>query len=127
VVDTDNLADPVLDMLARHVLLVQIRGTEAHADELARRFEKAPKPMYYPENFLRDVWADYLAETGTAEDRVDPDRFMAWGFRRLLAHRLPRYDAIAERWGVMVEAAEIEALQSPVDFDALIAEAIRRR
>jgi hypothetical protein len=127
VVDTDDPADPVLDMLARHVLLVQIRGTEAHADELARRFVKAPKPMYYPENFLRDVWADYLAETGTAEDRVDPDRFMAWGFRRLLAHRLPRYDAIAERWGVTVEAAEIEALQSPADFDALIAEAIRRR
>jgi hypothetical protein len=127
VVDTDDPADPVLDMLARHVLLVQIRGTEAHADELARRFEKAPKPMYYPEDFLRNVWADYLAETGTAEDRVDPDRFMAWGFRRLLAHRLPRYDAIAERWGVTVEAAEIEALQSPADFDALIAEAIRRR
>jgi hypothetical protein len=52
---------------------------------------------------------------------------MAWGFRRLLAHRLPRYDAIAERWGVTVEAAEIEALRTPRDFDALIARAIGRR
>jgi len=127
VVDTADPADPVLEMLARHVLLVQIRGTAAAADELARRFEKAPKPMYYPEDFLRDVWADYLAETGTTGDSVDPDRFMAWGFRRLLAHRLPRYDAIAERWGVTVEATEIEALHTPADFDALIAEAIRRR
>jgi hypothetical protein len=127
VVDTGDPDDPVLAMLARHVLLVQIRGTEAAADELARRFEKAPKPMYYPEDFLRDVWAGYLAETGATEDRVDPDRFMAWGFRRLLAHRLPRYDAIAERWGVTVEAAEIEALRTPRDFDALIARAIGRR
>jgi hypothetical protein len=127
VVDTGDPDDPVLAMLARHVLLVQIRGTEAAADELARRFEKAPKPMYYPEDFLRDVWAGYLAETGATEDRVDPDRFMAWGFRRLLAHRLPRYDAIAERWGVTVEAAEIEALRTPGDFDALIARAIGRR
>ena len=119
--------DPVLELLARHVLLVQIRGTEADADELARRFETAPKPMYYPEPFLRGVWADYLAETGATEDRVDPDRFMAWGFRRLLAHRLPRYDAIAARWGVTVAAAGIAALRSPADFDALIAEAIRRR
>jgi hypothetical protein len=31
------------------------------------------------------------------------------------------------RWGVSFEAAEIAALQSPADFDALIAEAIRRR
>ncbi len=127
VADPDDDADPVLERLTRHVLLVQIRGTEVQADELARRFEKAPKPMYYPEPFLRDVWADYLAETGTAEDKVEPDHFMAWGFRRLLAHRIPHYDALGARWGVTVAAAEIEGLRSPADFDALIAEAIRRR
>jgi hypothetical protein len=127
VVDPGDDADPVLGLLARNVLLVQIRGTAAQADELARRFEKAPKPMYYPEAFLRQAWGDYMAETGLAEDRVDPDAFMAWGFRRLLAYRLPRYDAIGARWGVVVEAAEIEALCSPEDFDALIAGAIGRR
>jgi hypothetical protein len=102
--DPDDPDDPVLEMLAGNVLLVQIRGTEAQADELARRFEGAPKPMYYPEAFLREVWADYLAETGTAADKVDPDdlaetgtaadkvdpdAFIVWGFRRLLAHRIP--------------------------------------
>jgi hypothetical protein len=127
VADPDDPDDPVLGLLVQNVLLVQIRGTEVQADELARRFEKAPKPMYYPEPFLRDVWADYLAETGAAGEKVDPDQFMAWGFRRLLAHRLPRYDAIGTGWGVTVEAAEIEALRSPADFDGLIAEAIRRR
>jgi hypothetical protein len=127
VVDPDDPADPVLTELARHVLLVQIRGTAELADELARRFEKAPKPMYYPEDFLRSVWADYLHETGVAEASVDPDHFMAWGFRRLLAHRIPRYDVIGTRWGVTVEAAEIEALRSPANFDALIAKAIERR
>ena len=83
--------------------------------------------MYYPEPFLRQVWSDYLAEIGSAEDAVDPDAFIVWGFRRLLAHRIPRYNAIGENWGVTVEAAEIEALRTPEDFDALIAEAIRRR
>jgi len=127
VVDPEEDDDPVLSLLARHVLLVQIRGTPEQADELARRFEKAPKPMYYPEDFLCQVWEEYLAETGVAEDRVDPDAFIVWGFRRLLAHRLPRYDAIARRWGVTVEAAEIEVLRTPQDFDALIARAIGRR
>ena len=127
VADPDDPDDPVLESLARHVLLVQIRGAQVQADELARRFEKNPKPMYYPEAFLREAWADYIAETGTPEDKIDPDHFIVWGFRRLLAHRLPRYDAIGTRWGVTVAAAEIEALRSPADFDALIAGAIRRR
>jgi hypothetical protein len=126
VVDPDDPRDPVLGVLARNVLLVQIRGTDADADELARRFVKAPKPMYYPEDLLRRLWAEYREAEGLTETQVDPDAFIAWGFRRLLAHRLPRYDAIARNWGVTVEAAEIEAVRSPEDFDRLIAEAIRR-
>lgn len=127
VTDPHDPADRVLTLLAQNLLLVQIRGTPAHADELARRFEKSPKPMYYPEDFLRQVWAEYLAEAGRMESEVDPDHFARWGFQRLIAHRLPRYDAIGARWGVVVEAAEIEAARTPADFDALIAQAIRRR
>ena len=43
-----------------------------------------------------------------------------------MAHRLPRYQAIADRWGVTVEAAEVAAVRDPEDFDALVAEALRR-
>ncbi|MGF1553166.1 MAG: ATPase [Paracoccaceae bacterium] len=126
VVDPEDDDDPVLSALTSRLLLVQIRGTEALADELVRRFEREPKPMYYPEGVLRDLWARYLAEAGVTEYDVDPDRFIAWGFRRLLDHRLPRYDRIAARWGITVEADEVAALASPADFDALIAEAIAR-
>lgn len=126
VVDPGDPGDAVLNLLASHVLLVQIRGTDAQADELARRFERNPKPMYYPEDILRGLWAEYRAAHGVTEDEVDPDGFIAWGFRRLIEHRLPLYDAIARNWGVTVEAAEIEAVRTPEDFDALIAEAIRR-
>jgi len=126
VVDPEDEQDPVLGPLSGAVLLVQIRGTPAHEDELAQRFAKDPKPIYYPEPVLREAWADYLAETGLTEAEVDPDAFMVWGFRRLLAHRIPRYEAIASRWGVSVEAAEIAEVRTPEDFDALIARAIDR-
>ena len=41
-----------------------------------------------------------------------------------MAHRLPRYAAMADRWGVTVEAAEVAAVRDPQDFDALVAEAL---
>lgn len=124
VVDPDDPNDPVLSTVSKHLLLVQIRGTEDDAEELARRFDKAPKPMYYPEAFLQQSWNDYLIEKSVAADKVDPDDFIRWGFRRLLTHRIPKYDAIAEKWGVTVTAADIAAVQTPGDFDALIASAL---
>ena len=44
-----------------------------------------------------------------------------------MSHRLPRYRAMAERWGVTVEAAEVEALRDPHDFEALVDAALARR
>lgn len=127
VVDPHDPTDPVLVTLSESMLLIGVHETDEMADELARRFVRAPKPMYYNEDFLRDIWGEYLARTGLPESGVDPDAFAAWGFARLLQRRRPIYAAIAERWGVTVQAAEIAALRSPVDFDALVARAIDRR
>ncbi|MFN3614597.1 MAG: ATPase [Rubrimonas sp.] len=123
VVDPDDPTDPVLVTLAEHMLLVRIRETDAMADELVRRFVAHPKPMYYEEGFLRAIWAEYRLARGLAEDAVDPDDFGRWGFQRLIDRRRPIYAAIADNWGVTVEADEIAALRSPEDFDAMIARA----
>ena len=127
VVNPMDQDDPVLSRLVDHVLLVQIKGTEADADELVRRFTKAPKPMYYPEGFLRESWDTYLAEKDVPAEQVDPDDFIRYGFRRLLTHRLPRYDAIANNWGVTVSAESVASVANEADFDRLIADAIDGR
>jgi hypothetical protein len=127
VVDPRDPKDPVLADLAGAALLVWIRGTEADFEALASRFDKAPKPMYYPEGFLTDLWTRYLAAEGLAPDEVDPDAFIRHGVRALMAHRLPRYAEMAERWGVTVTAADVARVRDPAGFDALIAEAIARR
>ncbi|MEM1162473.1 MAG: ATPase [Pseudomonadota bacterium] len=124
VVDAGNPEDPVLSAIAPHILLVQIRGTADDADELVRRFDKAPKPMYYTPDFLMESWSAYLAETGHAPDRVNPDDFIRYGFRRLVSDRLPRYAAIADHWGIHVDAVDVEKVQTSGDFDALIAGAL---
>ncbi len=124
VVDAGEPEDPVMRDLASATLPVWIRGDESHLEALCARFDRAPKPMYYPEAFLTRLWEDYRAERGVAADAVDPDDFIRHGFRALMAHRLPRYRAMAEAWGVTVEAAAVERVRDPQDFEELIAEAL---
>ena len=125
VVDPDDPADPVLTALSGAALLVWIRGSAAHTAELVRRFDRAPKPMYYRPGFLRQVWAEYLAETGLTEATADPDAFLRFGYARLLDSRQPRYAAMA-RWGVTVTAEEVAAVRDAAGFDAMIARALDR-
>ena len=122
----DDPNDPVLTALSAAVLPVWIRGNGNHTEELVRRFATAPKPMYYDEEFLRTKWAQYLSERGITEAEVNPDEFILWGYREQLEHRLPLYAAIAEKWGVTVEANEVAKIRTATDFTALIAKAIDR-
>lgn len=127
VAEPDDPADPVLTALASNHLLIWIRGSEANTADLVRRFDRAPKPMYYRPDFLQQIWAEYLAENRQTEAEVNPDAFLRWGYARLLAHRQPRYAAMAANWGVTVTAEEVAALREPADFTDLVAEAIARR
>lgn len=127
VVDPWDPDDRLMGELAAALLPVWIRGGEAQTDALAARFDRAPKPMYYPEDFLLALWSEYREARGVAADSVDPDDFIRFGFRRLVAARLPRYAAMAAGWGVTVEADEIAAVRDPADFDALVEAALARR
>ena len=125
VVDAEDPADPVMGALAQTMLLVWIKGSDAHRAELARRFDRAPKPMYYRPDFLLDLWAEYLAHEARPADQVDPDAFLRFGYARLLDHRQPRYAAMA-RWGITVTAEEVAQVKTPADFDDMIATALDR-
>lgn len=125
-VDAKDPNDPLLTELAQHCLLVRIKGDEAHTQELIRRFDKAPKPMAYQPEFLAQCWEEYLNETNCLEDEVDPNSFIRWTYTRALAHRQPRYEAMA-KWGVTVTADEVALVTSASEFESLIASALDRR
>lgn len=126
VVDPEDPADPVLGTLSAHTLLMWIEGHEGHTAELVRRFDAAPKPMYYHPDFLIPLWEDYLATHGLATEAVDPDAFVRFAYGRALDHRAPLYAAMARNWGVSVTAAEVEAVRDAKDAVALVAEALGR-
>ena len=126
-VDPDDANDPIMTALAKECLCVWIEGSDAHIDELCRRFDKAPKPMSYQPEFLTKAWADYLAEKSVSPDDVNPDDFIRWTYRKALDHRQPRYRDMANRWGITVKAEDIYGVRTAVDFQELIARTLEAR
>ncbi|ATG39469.1 ATPase [Phaeobacter piscinae] len=126
-VDASDPNDPLLTALSQQTLMVWIKGDEAHTQELIRRFDRAPKPMAYEPAFLTRVWQKYLKENTLSEADVDPDSFIRWTYEQALAHRQPRYAAMAENWGVTVTADQISGIRTEADFTDVIAGALEAR
>ncbi len=126
-VDPNDPADHVLSELSRQTLMIWIQGDEDHTAELIRRFDKAPKPMSYQPEFLTRVWGDYLTLNNCQAEDVDPDAFIRWTYAQALAHRQPRYQAMAENWGVAVTADDMHKVRDAADFDELIERTLETR
>lgn len=118
-IDPHDDDDPLLRRLSQLCLLVWIKGDDAHSQELVRRFDRAPKPMAYHPAFLARVWAEYLSENNIQEHDVDPDTFIRWTYAQALAHRQPRYAAMA-RHGITVTVEEMHAVTTSEGFDGLV-------
>lgn len=128
VIDPTDADDPVVKALTESTALLYIRGTEADADELIRRFRQSPKPMYYRPAFLTRKWNEYKKLNDiVSDDKVDPDAFAAWGFEALLRDRLPRYQKLADNFGYTVDAADLAMVRDGDEFIDLMARAIDER
>ncbi len=124
IVTPEDPGDPILSALEDQVLMAWIEGSDRHAEELSRRFDKAPKPMCFTDGFLAETWEAYLAEAGCTPGTVDPDAFLRRAYAKALAHRQPRYRAMAENWGVTISADAVAAVETEDDVIDLVAEAL---
>jgi len=118
----------VIDLLARHTLILYIRVPQADEIKLIRRAQADPKPLYFRPAFLKSAVKDFLAERGLEYVAdIDPDDFTRWVFPRLFHSRVPRYEAIARPHGYVVESPEVAAVRDEADFLELIETAIARK
>ncbi|MGI9407807.1 MAG: ATPase, partial [Hyphomicrobiaceae bacterium] len=114
--------------LAASTMLIHLRGTGDDARMLVERFSKAPKPMYYNPSFLDAKWAEYKAlKGGIADDAVDPDDFVVWGYEELLRYRLPIYQKMADRHGYTIDAADLAQAKTDGDVLNLVAAAVDKQ
>jgi shikimate kinase len=117
----------VNEMLAEHTLIIYIQASKHDESELIRRAQSSPKPLYYRDEFLDEQLAIYLQEKALDYVAlVDPDDFVSWMFPRLFYSRIPRYEAIAEKYGYTITTDELSEVSSEADFLSLIEKALSR-
>ena len=121
-----ELDDPrTIELLAAHTMIVYVRADESMEQELIRRQQSHPKPLYYDEPFFRRSLARYLELEGLASpEAMDPDRFVRWIFPRLVERRRPLYEGIASACGYTIPAAAAEGVRDERDFIDLVARTI---
>ncbi|MFN2309601.1 MAG: ATPase [Gammaproteobacteria bacterium] len=124
-----ELDDPeALETLASHTLILYLQATADDAQELIRRAESDPKPLYYRAAFLREQLEVFLQEHGLRYvAMIDPDDFVRWMFPRLFYARIPRYEAIAQQYGYTISTTELAQVQDEPGFMRLIESALERQ
>ena len=117
----------VLDALSTHTLVIYIKASKTDEEELIKRAEHSPKPLYYRESFLDEQLAVYMSEHKLEYVAlIGPDDFVKWVFPRLFYSRLPRYEAIAKQYGYTITTEEVAAVHNEKDFIELISAVLDR-
>ncbi|MGD8644625.1 MAG: ATPase [Chromatiales bacterium] len=117
----------VMRSLAEHTLILYIQATHHDEEELIRRAEQDPKPMYYREPFLDEQLKAYMDDRALDYvAQIDPDDFVRWVFPRLFAARIPRYEAIAREHGYTVTTDELSQVRNESGFLELVERALDR-
>ena len=120
--------EETLEILAEHTLILYIKATEKNEKSLIQRAESDPKPLYYREAFLDEQLDVYMKENKLEYiAMIDPDEFVRWVFSKLFYSRIPRYDAIAEKYGYTITTDELSKVTSKDELMALIEKAIKRQ
>lgn len=113
----------VIDFVGSLTTVVYIRGSGAQERVLIERAKEHPKPLYYPPAHFDDWVREYLEREMIKSPReMDPLPFSRWVFPKLLASRLPKYQALADKYGVTIESADLEKVDSEAAFLELIGE-----
>ena len=120
VVNPEDPNDPLLSHLAEDTLIILIKGSRKHKEQLIKRFKKDPKPIYYNEDFLNKKWSNFKNEFKVSNSNVDPDKFILYCFEELLDYRTPIYNSIAKNWGITIDADDISKVKNENDFINLV-------
>jgi len=120
--------ESILEMLAQHTVILYIQANKDDEKRLIERADASPKPMYYREDFLDKELATYMRENDLEYvSMVNPDEFVRWVFPRLFYARIPRYEAIAKKYGYTIKTEDLYQIKNESDFLQLVEAALEEQ
>lgn len=107
-------------------LFVYLKVPQEDHAEILQRAISYPKPLYFPPAFLDDHLKKYMQQFDLSRiEQIDPVEFLRWVFPYLFQSRLPKYQALADAYGVTVSSKRIGAIKSEGDFFDLIRDSVK--
>lgn len=114
--------------LAEDTVIIYLKPSDDTLKKIVDRSLRHPKPMYYQDRFLDAHLSAYLKDRHLhSVEQIIPNDFYEWVFPRLVQHRLPLYEQLAEEYGVVADADRIDEIDSESDFLEWVSDALDRR
>lgn len=113
-----EIEDPiVLESVAELSQICYIEASKKHIEEVIERAVTDPKPLFYPPARLDGWYTDFLADHDLEDDQqIDPDEFARWVFPKLFKQRLPKYKALAKKYGFTVPSEALYGIENQDEF-----------
>lgn len=117
--------DDLLAELGRHTMFVYLQAGAEEEKLVLERARLHPKPLFFPPAKF-DGWVkEYLDSEGlSASDQIVPDDFSRWVFPKLFKARLPKYQKLADLYGVTVSCRAFYDVTNEKGFIERIAKAL---
>jgi len=114
--------EALIGALGRATLFVYIKASKDEERAVLERAQEYPKPLFYPPSHFH-AWVEEYRKVFKVEnvDDLPADEFTRWVFPRLFAERLPKYQALADAYGVTVSTADLYKVKSERDLLDVIA------
>lgn len=113
------------EIIAEHSLIVYIEASEDDKKAIFERAIQYPKPMFYPKGFLDQAVADFMAEHSVqSADKIDPKAFFEWCYPKLFEQRLPKYKAVADKYGITISSDSLKSVKNADDFIRLLKDTV---
>ena len=117
----------LMQKIGEQTLFVYLKTSAAEERELLQRAYDYPKPLFFPPEFLAQNLKIYLSEFNINNlDDIVSDEFSHWIFPKLFEARKPKYQSLADKYGVTIPSSEFRNLKSADEFVEIIAKYLER-
>ena len=120
--------EDLIRKIGEQTLFVYLKTDEKTEQDVLRRAQEYPKPLFFPSAFLDEKIAQFLLENGLhSVEEITPDDFSRWVFPKLFEARKPKYQRLADLYGVTIPSSTFLGLSSSEQFLETVFKAVEAK